>query len=135
MDGIYGIAWNPVEEKEEKEISLQISIDLENGDYQMVTRLVDENTCNPLKDWITIGSPSNLTKEQKELLLESAKPLVKIKRLSVTEKKANFEIPLSSNALCSFEIQRICSETDRGFRSERIRGAGENSLASNSLNA
>ncbi len=131
MGVIYGIAWNPVEGNEDIDIYLQISIDLENGEYRMVTKLVDENTCNPLKDWINMGSPANLKKEQTELLLECAKPLVKIERLSVTDGNLKFEIPLSSNALCSFEIQRINPETDRGFHPYRIRGASVNSFAKN----
>jgi xylan 1,4-beta-xylosidase len=121
--GICGIAWNPVEGPEDKAVSLQLSIDLDNGEYSMVTRLVDEDTCNPLRAWINMGSPAYLKEEQKELLLECAKPLVNIDRLRVTDNVAKLEIPLSSNALCSFEIQRIYPNTDRGFRPERIRGA------------
>lgn len=120
---IYGIAWNPVEGNEDKELYLQISAGMDNGEYSMVTRLVDEETCNPLKAWINMGSPFYLKKEQKELLLECAKPLVKVERLKITDGELNIEIPLSSNALCSFEIQRIFPATDRGFRVECIRGA------------
>jgi xylan 1,4-beta-xylosidase len=121
--GIYGIAWNPVEEALNKELSLQLTIELDNGEYSVVTRLVDEDTCNPLKAWINMGSPANLKPEQKELLLECAKPLVKVERWSVTENVASVNISLSSNAVYSFEIQRIYPETDRGFKAERIRGA------------
>jgi xylan 1,4-beta-xylosidase len=121
--GIYGVAWNPVDSFTDKEISLQLKFELDNGEYSMVTRLVDEDTCNPLRAWINMGSPANLKKEQKELLLECAKPLVKSERLSVTDSTAVVDITLSSNALYSFEIQRIYPETDRGFKPERIRGA------------
>lgn len=121
-NNIHGIAWNHVEEQD-SELSLSFSIDLENGEYMLVTKLVDEDTCNPLKSWINMGSPSNPSKEQIELLKECARPLIKTKRFAVTGKRMDFEILLSSNAVCYFEIQRIYPQTDRGFQSERIKGA------------
>lgn len=118
-----GVAWNPVEETEEKMLTLDLSLGLENGEFMLVTKLVDEQTCNPLKAWINMGSPANLRKEQTELLLEYARPQVEIKRLTVTDGEANFKITLSSNAVCYFELQHLSPNKDRGFCPERIRGA------------
>ncbi len=120
---LQGIAWNPVEENRDKEITLNLSIDLENGEYILVRKLVDELTCNPLKVWIDMGTPANLKKEQIGLLLECAKPQVNTKRFEVIDNVTELEICLSSNALCYFEIQRIYPKADRGFQPERIRGA------------
>ncbi|MGB8452535.1 MAG: xylan 1,4-beta-xylosidase [Anaerocolumna sp.] len=120
---IHGIAWNPVEGNGDKDISLRLSIDLENGDYLLVTKLVDEHTCNPLKVWIDMGTPANLKKEQIGLLSECAKPQVKTERFELIDNVMDLEISLSANALYNFEIQRIYPKTDRGFQPERIRGA------------
>ncbi len=120
---IQGMAWNPVDENEDVNISLKLSIDLENGNYRLVTKLVDEVTCNPLKNWIHMGSPANPSKEQVELLRECARPQIRIEHLEVTEMKTNLEIMLTSNAVCSFEIKRIYPQTDRGYHPEWIRGA------------
>jgi xylan 1,4-beta-xylosidase len=121
--GIQGIAWNPVEGNEDKNITLEFSLNLSNADYMLVTKLVDENTCNPLRAWTKMGTPAYLNKEQLDLLLECARPQVNIKQFRVMDDATIFEIPLSSNGLCYFEIQRIDPKADRGFRPERIRGA------------
>ena len=119
---IRGIAWNPAEEGDFA-ITLNFSMDLENGEYMLVTKLVDEETCNPLKTWINMGSPSNPAKDQLELIRECARPLIRTKRFEVTGNVADLQIPLSSNSVCYFEIQRIYPQVDRGYHPERIRGA------------
>lgn len=119
---IKGVAWNIVEEADE-DVAVNLSFELENGDYMLTTKLVDEITCNPLKIWIQMGSPSNPVKEQVELLQACARPLIKIKRFQVTEMTTDLQMLLTSNAVCHFEIKRIYPETDRGFHSDWIRGA------------
>jgi len=129
-----GIAWNITEETSEKDadILLDFSVNLEKGEYLFMKKLVDEKVCNPLKNWIDMGSPANPNEEQLALLRECALPQTTTERIAVTESaaklqpqgKLNFKIPLSANALVYFEIKRIIPETDRGFQAERIRGAG-----------
>lgn len=121
--GISGTCWNPVEGNEDKEITLEFSLNLSKGEYLLVTKVVDENTCNPLRAWTNMGTPAYLNKEQLDLLLECARPQVDIKQIRVMDDATVFEIPLSSNGLCYFEIQQIDPKADRGFRPERIRGA------------
>jgi xylan 1,4-beta-xylosidase len=121
--GISGTCWNPVEGNEDKDITLEFSLNLSKGDYMLVTKLVDENTCNPLRAWTNMGTPAYLNKEHLDLLLECARPQVDIKQIRVMDDATVFEIPLSSNGLCYFEIQQIDPKADRGFRPERIRGA------------
>lgn len=120
---IYGVTWNPVEDNKQADITLNLSIHLENGEYMLVTRLVDEDTCNPLKTWIHMGSPANLSKEQLELIKESARPLIKTFRFQIDDHAKDLEITLSSNAVLYFEIKRIFPTLDRGFLPERIQGA------------
>ncbi len=119
---LQGIAWNPAEENKE-DITIQCTIDLEPGEYVLIKKLVDEKTCNPLKTWIDLGSPSNPSKEQMKLIKECANPRIDTTRFEVTRSVSDLEIVLSPNALCHFEIQRISSETDRGYHPERIQGA------------
>lgn len=123
-NNIKGIAWNPVEEgtKEDK-IILNLSMELDQGEYLFITKLVDEETCNPLKSWIDMGSPSYLTKEQTELLKECAHPQHRTKRITAVNDTTELELILSPNALCYFEIIRISPYVDRGFQPDRIRGA------------
>ncbi|MBB2183616.1 xylan 1,4-beta-xylosidase [Lachnospiraceae bacterium MD1] len=119
---IHGIAWNPVE-REGSDISLSYSFDLEPGEYLIVTKLVDESTCNPLKTWIDMGSPAYPSAEQIKLLQECSRPQVRTMRKKITENTLSLDLTLSPNALCYFSIQHIEPETDRGYQPERIRGA------------
>lgn len=120
---IHGVAWNPVEEDLSSDISLNFNIDLDNGEYMLIKKQVDEFTCNPLKTWVDMGSPAYPSKNQLELLRECSCPQIRTDRFIVTDKAADIEISLSANALCYFELKRIYPETDRGYHPERIRGA------------
>lgn len=122
LNNIHGVAWNPVEDGDGADISLNFKLELERGDYILITKLVDEITCNPLKTWIDMGMPANPTKEQNEFLKECARPQIRTKRFVVTKEIEDLEITLSSNAVCYFEIQSIHSKADRGFSPERING-------------
>lgn len=118
-----GICWNAVEESAGEELTLALSFEMENGEYLLVTKLVDEHTCNPLKDWINLGNPANPSKEQLELLRECSRPVITTKAIMVQEQTAEIQIILSDNGICYFELKKITRNTDRGFRGELIKGA------------
>jgi xylan 1,4-beta-xylosidase len=123
QDNIHGVAWNPAEEQEGKELTLDFTIEVDNGEYVMISKLVDETVCNPLKTWIDLGEPESPTSEQLALLRAAACPQIRTRRFEVTDGKASLQIPLTENALCYFELRRLLPERDRGFLPERIRGA------------
>jgi xylan 1,4-beta-xylosidase len=124
---LQGVAWNPVEEAAadpaEDTISLKLDLSLDNGDYAVITKLVDEQVCNPLKTWINLGSPAYPTKEQLDILKASAVPQLSTSRCAVDNGTMKFETDLSRNALLYFKIQRINPQVDRGFKPEKIQGA------------
>ncbi len=123
QDNIQGVAWNPIEDSGNSDITLDFTMDVRDGEYVLITKLVDETVCNPLKTWIDLGEPANLSVGQLKLLRDAACPQIRTKRFEVKELKASFEVPLSSNALCYFGLRRVVPERDRGFLPERIRGA------------
>jgi xylan 1,4-beta-xylosidase len=114
------LAWNPSETKED--LPLRLLLNIEDGEYFLLTKTVDEITCNPLKTWLDMGSPSQPAQKQLEILRECSLPRTETRRLEVTNKSASIDITLTPNALVFFELQRIKQETDRGFRSERVQG-------------
>ena len=120
---LYGIAWNPVEDFKDSNKILKITIDLPNGDYLFVQKLVDESNCNPLKTWIDMGSPANPSKAEVQLIKECSTPLTTTKQFRVTNESTRIEISLSANAVCYFEIKPILPKYDRGYQADRIRGA------------
>ncbi|MDE7298133.1 MAG: xylan 1,4-beta-xylosidase [Lachnospiraceae bacterium] len=65
-DGSYcGTAWNCSRVRTGRELELGISLPAEvSGEYALVTKTVDEKTCNPLKLWHDLGEPSSLDEKQ-----------------------------------------------------------------------
>ena len=73
-DGSFeGVAWNLCREGRE-DLDIQLTLPQE-GQYTLLTRMVDEECCNPLKMWHEMGEPASLTKEQLAILREAAQPL------------------------------------------------------------
>lgn len=108
-----GIAWNVDTEFSGKKIELALSFPLENStksENVLITQLVDEEVCNPLKMWHNIGEPANPNKEEIELLRQSANPFVQSKRCG-----ANINLVLKENAVCYFEIKNAPIKSDRGY--------------------
>ncbi len=124
-DGSFqGIVWNPVEDPTEgDDLKLSFDLSLDNGEYALITQLVDEETCNPLKAWLNIGSPANPSKEQLELLRSCDRPQIRTEKRIIGHQEMNLTFTLSRNALLYFKIQPIKSKLDRGYQPERVTGA------------
>lgn len=124
-DGSFrGIAWNPVEDATENDdLTITIDLPVDNGDYAVITQLVDEETCNPLKAWMNIGSPANPSKEQLELLRQADQPMLRTEKRNIDQEKMSLTFTLSRNALLYFTIQPIKPRLDRGYQPERVAGA------------
>lgn len=112
-DTYKGVMWNHGRTRTGREISLSFSLPAE-GDFCLVTKTVDEETCNPLKVWHDMGEPRSLNAAQKELLQHSAYPLVKSRRLSA-EGKLELSFELSEFAVEYFELMPAPLTPDRGF--------------------
>ncbi|NLO08468.1 MAG: xylan 1,4-beta-xylosidase [Clostridiales bacterium] len=120
----HGVAWNPVEDiHEENTIEISLSLPASEKEYVIITRLVDEQTCNPLKNWIDIGMPSNPSKDQIKLIRSCAYPRSDTRRMKSQDGLININLTLSRNALLYFEVKAIRPTPDRGFYPDKIQGA------------
>jgi len=125
-DGTYrGIAWNiapagtPSANGGTGELSLRFALEggaFGGGEYCVVTKIVDEDVCNPLKAWHDIGEPANPSRGQRALLRACASPLVKTRR---GHGAPSVELALGRNALVYFEAFPARITSDRGFDYER----------------
>jgi xylan 1,4-beta-xylosidase len=124
-NGTYrGIAWNIVTannppEKECDKLILCFKLESDafaGSEYCVITKTVDEDVCNPLKIWHDIGEPANPSLEQRQLLCESASPLITTQRGSGAP---SVELTLGRNALIYFEIFSAKIISDRGFDYDR----------------
>ncbi len=110
-----GIAWNVCEKKEtRKNKTIDLSIDLPDGEYLVLQKTVDEETCNPLKVWNDLGQPRSLSKEQISLLQMAATPLIQTENI-VAENGLEKEIVIKPNGVVYFEIAKVCRTADRGY--------------------
>ncbi len=121
---IHGVVWNPVEElNTASELELNLTIPVDQGEYAVITKLVDESACNPLKAWLDIGSPSNPSKEQLELIRSCSLPRTSTRREKAADDTLTLSFTLSRNALLYFQLKKLKPQVDRGFKPERIQGA------------
>lgn len=120
----HGIAWNPVEDIiQENKLEISLSLPAPEYEYVVITRLVDEQTCNPLKNWIDIGLPSNPSKDQIKLVRSCSYPRTETKRIRPQGGLISLNLSLSRNALLYFEVKAVKPTPDRGFCTDKIQGA------------
>jgi len=116
-DGSYrGVLFNRVNKRGDcGTVSAEIAFPV-SGEYSLLTKRVDEETCNPLKVWHDLGEPSYPSKEQTELIKSSAWPLVKTDILEKPEVK----VELPENAVVYFELKPRTFTPDRGYDYNRV---------------
>ena len=122
-----GVAWNIVRRttealsKESEELKeIRISMPACDGGYSFLMKIVDEETCNPLKVWHDLGEPAYLNEEQKRLLREAAMPYLKTDRLKALDGNVSIAFSLNRNAVVYFEVNRSEVIPDRGYDYERV---------------
>ena len=140
-DGCYcGVVWNlsvngEAEQRAEAEqqteakgksetgqdvLKIAFSLSAETGkEYCLMSRLVDEEHCNPLKVWHDMGEPASLTVKQKKLLKQAANPFFSSDRLKAEDGYVTVETELSHNGVIYFELYEVRTDSDRGYSYER----------------
>lgn len=128
--GYRGVVWNRTLDGTGGDLSLEFVLPeadtMPSGEkvreYCLVTRTVDEDTCNPLKLWHDLGEPSHLSGAQKKLLKEGAVPLVETKRQDCVSGAADVRLTVKKNGVISFEVLPVRGESDRGYSYARAIG-------------
>ena len=137
-DGSFrGVLWNDTKKRAGKDITVNVELATAAGEYCILTKRVDEDTCNPLKLWHDIGEPANLTEAQTELLKSAAQPFVRSIRRKTEEKAIagekngskrtvpgdtvlRFDVELAENAVVYFEAKNTPVKSDRGYHYEHV---------------
>ncbi|WP_252979925.1 GH39 family glycosyl hydrolase [Eisenbergiella tayi] len=128
-DGSYrGIVWNMTMDGTGEDICRSFRLPMEGipsgekGECCILTKTVDEVTCNPLKLWHAMGEPSSLSGEQKKLLKEGARPLVEAQRKELEDGMADVCITVRENGVVYFEVFPVKAGGDRGYCYKRAVG-------------
>lgn len=119
-DTYKGVAFNSRVARTGEAIDLDLSFAADAPKYSLIKKLVDEDTCNPLKLWHTMGEPSSLTEEQIKLLKESDKPLIETEIIDSEDGKVTTSIHLNEYGLMYFELKPFELTSDRGYDYERV---------------
>lgn len=129
--GYQGIAWNAGKERSGRELQFEISFPseshflTENGrEYLLLTKTVDEDTCNPLRVWHDMGEPSSLNKKQKKLLQDCSRPFIFSRRIGAEEGKLRVVLTVKEFGVVYFEIQPVETRSDRGYDYDRVMRGG-----------
>lgn len=122
-DGSYrGILWNPQNDcaAEDKCREFMLSMEADAEAYTLVTKLVDEEVCNPLKIWHDLGEPAHLNDSQLKLLRQSAVPMLQTSVLKTEGGRAVLNQTLTKNAVLYFELTKHQLRSDRGYDYHRV---------------
>ena len=108
-DGSFeGVAWNLCREERRK---LDMTIDLPiSGEHSLIARVVDEETCNPLKVWHEMGQPASPTAAELNVLRQAGQPLVHSRVVD-----GAFRLNLGENAVVHFTVAPRSLQPDYGY--------------------
>lgn len=121
--GYQGIAWNAHRTRTGRDLELSVSLPAcGEEEYVMITRTVDEQTCNPLRLWHDLGEPSSLSEEEKKLLRDGARPFVSSGRLEAKGGKLRLALAVREFGVVSFELRPVRFKGDRGYDYKRVMG-------------
>ena len=119
-DGTYcGVAFNNSVDRTGKQLCLDFQLPVAEKDYALLTKTVDEKSCNPLKIWHDLGEPANPSKEQTALIKEGANPFVSTCRLHADKNSVTFKLTVEEYGVVYFEITKTGGSSDRGYSYER----------------
>ena len=115
-----GVLWNCTRKRAGKDLTVKLSLETAPGEYCILTKRVDEDTCNPLKLWHDIGEPALPDQAQTDLIKEAARPFVRTLRRKAEKGALEFEIALPENAVVYFEAKNAPVKSDRGYHYEHV---------------
>lgn len=120
-DGSYcGVAWNTGSIRSGQELELGVTFKADSAEYVLIMKIVDEDTCNPLRLWHDMGEPASLTEKQKKLLREEARPFICSRRVKAEEGSLEIMMDIKENGVVYFELMPVETRKDRGYDYNRV---------------
>ncbi|WOC31618.1 MULTISPECIES: GH39 family glycosyl hydrolase [Caproicibacterium] len=116
-DGRYcGVAWNLSLYRTGRALSLQFRLPADRAEeWCLLTKTVDETTCNPLKMWHDMGEPASPSEAQNTLLRQAAVPFLATEQKFAENAELFLQLSLQENAVVYFELTPVKRQNDRGF--------------------
>ncbi len=114
--GYAGVLWNI----DSGDLVREFSFAAESGEYVLVTKTVDEETCNPLKLWHDLGEPANPSEAQTDLIRSAAYPAVSSSVVRAENGSAEAAVKVRKNGVVYFELTARSFAPDRGYDYDRV---------------
>ena len=121
-DTYRGVIFNSRTKRTGEKLEIDIEFPANEKSYSLIRQIVDEDTCNPLKLWHTMGEPASLSEEQVRLLKESDKPLTVSDIISAQEDVVHFSSEVKEFGLEYFELKPCRLKSDTGYDYNRVVG-------------
>ena len=115
-DGYAGIIWNLDPEKTRE---LAVSMPVPTGEYAIVEKVVDPDTCNPLKLWHDLGEHANPQKAELELLRKAAEPMIRSEHFKVAN-KVKYSVDVKPDGVVFFKLTKATTVSDRGYNYKKV---------------
>ena len=119
-NGYRGILFNSNIERTGNNLEITLEFAGDKDRYSLIQRIVDEDTCNPLRIWHVMGEPSSLSDDQIKVLRESDKPLTRSDILASDGKKISASFEVKEFGLIYFELRELSLKADRGYDYDRV---------------
>ncbi|MCR5734719.1 MAG: xylan 1,4-beta-xylosidase [Lachnospiraceae bacterium] len=116
-DGYAGILWNT---DEDDRTAGYILPGLKESEYTLITKTVDEITCNPLKLWHDMGEPAYPTQSETELIKSAAKPQTLSEVIKPSDNAASVSVPVRKNGVVYFTLVKRDYTPDRGYDYDKV---------------
>lgn len=116
-----GILWNCNRNRTGDALDIQFSLqDMANGNYCLITKTVDEDTCNPLRLWHDLGEPSSLSEAQKQLLIDCARPFISSQLVEASDHQLSLIFSVKEHGVVYFELLPVTPTPDRGYNYHKV---------------
>ena len=114
--GYAGVLWNI----DEDDRVMEYALPLQDREYTLITKTVDESCCNPLKIWHDMGEPAYPTESETELIRSGAQPLIESRIVKAEDNSAAVPFTLRKNGVVYFTLTKRNYTPDRGYDYEKV---------------
>jgi xylan 1,4-beta-xylosidase len=118
-DGFSGICWNIGEQDEKREYRFGKAFD---GEYLLITKTVDETTCNPLKLWHDMGEHPYPSCDEIKMIKSAAEPFTASDVVKADNGYLTASFTVRTHGVVYFTLTRRNCVPDRGYRYEKVNG-------------
>ena len=118
--GYAGLVWNLSDKAIDADITIDLGAKAAKPEYTVLSELVDEDVCNPLKIWHDLGEPKYPSDAQIDIIKKGSRPLMTSFVTGSKAGKLTVKFKLGAYGIRFFTIKPLEFEGDAGYDYNRI---------------